>query len=49
MKKINVSNIDLKGLDVREMSDVNGGGFGPFGFGFRVFMKPAFLVSEHWA
>jgi len=36
----------VRELDTKEMAEIDGGGFGPFGFGFRVFMKPAFIVWE---
>jgi len=55
LAKFGVQKLDIKDgaakpsvreLDAKEMAEIDGGGFGPFGFGFRVFMKPAFIVWE---
>ncbi|WDF69479.1 hypothetical protein PQ465_03655 [Sphingobacterium oryzagri] len=49
MKNLNLENVELIELNQNELSQVDGGGFGPFGAGFRIFFKPAFIVSEQYA
>jgi|GEM_PF-3158378 len=46
MPKMGVTKSSIRELDAKEMAAIDGGGFGPFGFGFRVFMKPAFSIWE---
>ena len=29
-----------------DLTNIEGGGFGPFGFGFRVIMKPSFIIWQ---
>ena len=49
MNNLNLEVIGLEELNGTEVLECQGGGFGPFGFGFRVFFKPAFIVSDHYA
>jgi len=45
-KGLDMTKPGVQEMDAEEMAEIDGGGFGPFGFGFRVFMKPAFIVWE---
>jgi len=45
-KGLDMAKSGVQEMDEKEMAEIDGGGFGPFGFGFRVFMKPAFIVWE---
>jgi len=46
MDTLDLTKFGVRELDAREMVEVEGGGFGPFGFGFRVFMRLAFIIWE---
>jgi len=52
LAKFSVQKVDAKDgaakpsvqeLDTEEMAEIDGGGFGPFGFGFRVLLKTRHL------
>lgn len=42
----NFKKIGVEELSTSQMLKIEGGGFGPFGFGFRVFMKPSFIIWQ---
>lgn len=44
MNNLDLNKIDAQELNTEEMVKIEGGGFGPFGFGFRVIMKPSFIL-----
>jgi len=46
MTNLDLKKIGVQELDAKEMVDVEGGGFGPFGVGFRVIMKPSFILWQ---
>jgi len=42
----NLEKIQVVELSNDDLSKIEGGTWGPFNFGIRVFMKPAFIVWE---